>query len=366
MPGCFPAPGPADQWFWDGVNNGTAHPALRSCGTLRHPPAPMCGECHSVEWTRGVGQRARHGVHVDRVAPPDRARRRTARSSHAGRARRGRAVRLQPHRRRRRRRSPTAWRSSCASRHSKNGRRDVRAAPVQARGVERGMKPYCSDETAIVGIGQTEFSKHSGRSELQLAAEAMTRRGRRCRAHALRHRRCGHLRHGRERRAGRHPLARRMPGTATSPRRTRGGGGGAAATVQLASAAVASGGRRCRGGVPSVQRALGTSVRSAHRGEQPVAGDPTRLELVPALRARHSGEGLLSVVPAVHAHLRGDQRRLRPVPGRRPQARRHQPGRVRTTSSPSRSSNTSSRGGSSNRSCASSTAARRATAAWPW
>ena len=28
-------------------------------------------------------------------------------------------------------------------------------------------------DTAIVGIGQTEFSKHSGRSELQLASEAI-------------------------------------------------------------------------------------------------------------------------------------------------------------------------------------------------
>ena len=28
-------------------------------------------------------------------------------------------------------------------------------------------------DTAIVGIGQTEFSKHSGRSELQLAGEAV-------------------------------------------------------------------------------------------------------------------------------------------------------------------------------------------------
>ena len=30
-----------------------------------------------------------------------------------------------------------------------------------------------SRETAVVGIGQTEFSKHSGRSELQLAGEAV-------------------------------------------------------------------------------------------------------------------------------------------------------------------------------------------------
>ena len=30
-----------------------------------------------------------------------------------------------------------------------------------------------SNDTAIVGIGQTEFSKNSGRSELQLAGEAV-------------------------------------------------------------------------------------------------------------------------------------------------------------------------------------------------
>jgi acetyl-CoA acetyltransferase len=96
-----------------------------------------------------------------------------------------------------------------------------------------------SRETAIVGIGQTEFSKHSGRSELQLAGEAV--------AAAVAD-------------AGLTPadidgavtfamdvndeLAVMRCAGIPSLRftaRTRGGGGGACATVQLASAAVASG-----------------------------------------------------------------------------------------------------------------------------
>ena len=94
-------------------------------------------------------------------------------------------------------------------------------------------------DTAIVGIGQTEFSKHSGRSELQLAGEAV--------AAAVAD-------------AGLTPadvdgavtfamdvndeLAVMRCAGIPSLRytaRTRGGGGGACATVQLASAAVASG-----------------------------------------------------------------------------------------------------------------------------
>ncbi len=35
------------------------------------------------------------------------------------------------------------------------------------------MTAQLKDRAAIVGIGQTEFSKNSGRSELQLACEAV-------------------------------------------------------------------------------------------------------------------------------------------------------------------------------------------------
>jgi uncharacterized OB-fold protein len=42
---------PDTQFFWDGV---AAHRLLiqrcAACGALRHPPRPMCPECHSLEW----------------------------------------------------------------------------------------------------------------------------------------------------------------------------------------------------------------------------------------------------------------------------------------------------------------------------
>lgn len=40
-----------DRYFWDGV---AEHRLLiqrcAQCGTLRHPPSPMCGACGSLEW----------------------------------------------------------------------------------------------------------------------------------------------------------------------------------------------------------------------------------------------------------------------------------------------------------------------------
>jgi len=40
-----------DAFFWDGAAEGKLLvQRCTDCGTLRHPPAPMCGECHSVEW----------------------------------------------------------------------------------------------------------------------------------------------------------------------------------------------------------------------------------------------------------------------------------------------------------------------------
>jgi uncharacterized protein len=46
-----PNPGRDDQYFWDGVASGTL--LLRRCAgckQLQHPPAPMCGHCHGLEW----------------------------------------------------------------------------------------------------------------------------------------------------------------------------------------------------------------------------------------------------------------------------------------------------------------------------
>jgi uncharacterized OB-fold protein len=40
-----------DDFFWEGVDQGRLLAQRCSqCGTLRHPPAPMCGDCQSVAW----------------------------------------------------------------------------------------------------------------------------------------------------------------------------------------------------------------------------------------------------------------------------------------------------------------------------
>lgn len=47
-----PSVEPDDEYFWAGV---AEHRLLlqecADCGTLRHPPLPMCGRCHSTAWT---------------------------------------------------------------------------------------------------------------------------------------------------------------------------------------------------------------------------------------------------------------------------------------------------------------------------
>jgi uncharacterized OB-fold protein len=39
------------QFFWDGANEGRLLiQRCDGCATLRHPPRPMCPNCHSLEW----------------------------------------------------------------------------------------------------------------------------------------------------------------------------------------------------------------------------------------------------------------------------------------------------------------------------
>ena len=48
-----PAPGVSDdnRFFWEGVKQGKLLiQRCKSCGTLRHPPGPVCQSCHSFEW----------------------------------------------------------------------------------------------------------------------------------------------------------------------------------------------------------------------------------------------------------------------------------------------------------------------------
>jgi uncharacterized OB-fold protein len=40
-----------DQFFWDAAAEGRlVIQRCVECGTLRHPPAPMCGACGSLQW----------------------------------------------------------------------------------------------------------------------------------------------------------------------------------------------------------------------------------------------------------------------------------------------------------------------------
>jgi uncharacterized OB-fold protein len=46
-----PSPTLDDQFFWDAIAEGRlVFQRCTACGVVRHPPAPMCGACHSVEW----------------------------------------------------------------------------------------------------------------------------------------------------------------------------------------------------------------------------------------------------------------------------------------------------------------------------
>jgi len=55
-----PALGHDNAWWWEGIDQGELRiQRCAGCGTLRHPPRPMCGRCQSIEWnwivSRGAG-----------------------------------------------------------------------------------------------------------------------------------------------------------------------------------------------------------------------------------------------------------------------------------------------------------------------
>jgi uncharacterized OB-fold protein/acyl dehydratase len=40
-----------NAWWWEKIDAGELHiQRCKECGTLRHPPRPMCGDCQSIEW----------------------------------------------------------------------------------------------------------------------------------------------------------------------------------------------------------------------------------------------------------------------------------------------------------------------------
>ena len=167
VPGVIP-PSPTldDQFFWDAVADGhLVFQRCAACGTLRHPPAPMCGECHSVEWDtqESLGTRV----------TSTRGSSRTTRPSPTPSPRIVVLVELD---------EGIRFVSNLLGVDAGDVRNGMEVAlsiepvdDVVAPAVPAGGRPVSAlaRDTAIVGIGQTEFSKHSGRSELQLAGEAV-------------------------------------------------------------------------------------------------------------------------------------------------------------------------------------------------
>ena len=46
-----PVLGHDNKWWWDRINEGEMPiQRCKQCGTLRHPPRPMCWKCQSLEW----------------------------------------------------------------------------------------------------------------------------------------------------------------------------------------------------------------------------------------------------------------------------------------------------------------------------
>jgi uncharacterized OB-fold protein len=50
-----PVIGHDNRWWWDRINEGELPiQRCKGCGTLRHPPRPMCWKCQSLEWDHVV------------------------------------------------------------------------------------------------------------------------------------------------------------------------------------------------------------------------------------------------------------------------------------------------------------------------
>ena len=46
-----PLLGHDNKWWWDRINEGELPiQRCKQCGTLHHPPRPMCWKCQSLEW----------------------------------------------------------------------------------------------------------------------------------------------------------------------------------------------------------------------------------------------------------------------------------------------------------------------------
>ncbi len=223
------------------------------------------------------------------------------------------------------------------------------------------MSRSLAGSCAIAGIGQTEFSKESGRSELQLACEAVSA--------ALDD-------------AGLAPsdvdgmvtftmdssdeidVARNVGiGDLSFFSRVPHGGGAAAGTVVHAAMAVATG----VADVVVCWRAFNETIRHAFRRQRTHQRRDSAVHgALRPVRIAHSRRVGRDARPALHVDVRGHQRGLRPDRRRRPRTRGHEIPTPGSTSGRSRWKTTRIRAGSSNRCCDCWIAVRKATAGSRW
>lgn len=62
-----PVIGRDNAYYWEGVAKGDVLiQKCTACGSLRHPPSPMCPECQSLEWTtaKATGRAVLHSYTI--------------------------------------------------------------------------------------------------------------------------------------------------------------------------------------------------------------------------------------------------------------------------------------------------------------
>ena len=344
-----PGVAPDDAFFWDGAaEDRLLVQRCADCGTLRHPPAPMCGDVRfAASGTPQESSGRRTDRVVDLVAAPEPTRRRPAhRDPRATRG--GHPPRLEPRR-------PTARRAVRRPARCVVEFRDDRGTPhalLPGRGRDRHHRRRHRRHRVLEGVGPQRDAARGG---------GVPRRDPRRRPHPGRHRRHGHLHRRRQRRAGADAQPRRRA-------ESRGGRARrAAAPARARRCSTRS--RRSTSGLANtvlVYRAFNERSRLPLRATAPRPQDRRAARLVPQLRRRHAGEDVRALVPSLHARVTARPTRTsaatrcRRVATPRPTRRRG------STSARSRSTTTRRRAGSSSRCCASTTAARRATAASRW
>ena len=180
---------------------------------------------------------------------------------------------------------------------------------------------------AIAGIGATEFSKESGRWELQLSAEATLAA---LDDAGLAASDVDGLVTFTMDSSAEIALARELGmGELRFFSRISYGGGAACATVQQAAMAVATGVADVVVCYRGVQRALGAALRpGAELGRDAGEHQRARQRLLLPDGAGHPGRDGGDAGPPLHARVRRHQRGLRPGRGGRPPARRDEPARL--------------------------------------